>query len=115
MEQNLRVLPNHFSFPRRLSRLSELAYNLWWTWNPEAQMLFSYIDKLLWERLSHNPIAFLRQVERARLNAVTGDRNYLDFYDRVLRNFDNYMKADNTWYQRTYPNQIGKTNRLFFL
>ncbi|NMB55155.1 MAG: glycosyltransferase family 1 protein [Leptolinea sp.] len=105
MEQNLRVLPNHFSLPRRLSRLSELAYNLWWTWNPEAQMLFSYIDKLLWERLSHNPIAFLRQVERARLNAVTSDRNYLDFYDRVLRNFGTYMKAENTWYEKTFPNQ----------
>ncbi len=113
MEQNLRVLPNHFSLPRRLSRLSELAYNLWWTWNPEAQMLFSFIDKLLWERLSHNPIAFLRQVERARLNAVTGDRNYLDFYDRVLRNFDNYMKGENTWYERTYPNQKEKQIAYF--
>lgn len=113
MEQNLRVLPNHFSLPRRLSRLSELAYNLWWTWNPEAQMLFSYIDKLLWERLSHNPIAFLRQVERAKLNAVIGDRNYLDFYDRVLRNFDNYMKADDTWYNRTYPEHKDKQLAYF--
>jgi glycogen phosphorylase len=90
-----------------------LAYNLWWTWNPEAQMLFSYIDKLLWERLSHNPVAFLRQVERSRLNAVTGDRNYLDFYDRVLRNFDTYMKADNTWYQRTYP-QLSEKQIAYF-
>ncbi len=113
MEQNLRVLPNHFSLPRRLSRLSELAYNLWWTWNPEAQMLFSYIDKLLWERLSHNPIAFLRQVERSKLNAVIGDRNYLDFYDRVLRNFDNYMKADDTWYNRTYPDLKDKQVAYF--
>lgn len=113
MEQNLRVLPNHFSLPRRLSRLSELAYNLWWTWNPEAQMLFSFIDKLLWERLSHNPIAFLRQVERSRLNAVTGDRNYLDFYDRVLRNFDNYMKGESTWYKRTYPNLTEKQIAYF--
>lgn len=113
MEQNLRVLPNHFSLPRRLARLSELAYNLWWTWNPEAQMLFSFIDKMLWERLSHNPIAFLRQVERARLNAVTGDRNYLDFYDRVLRNFDNYMKAENTWYDKTYPDKKEKQIAYF--
>ncbi len=113
MEQNLRVLPNHFSLPRRLARLSELAYNLWWTWNPEAQMLFSFIDKMLWERLSHNPIAFLRQVERARLNAVTGDRNYLDFYDRVLRNFDNYMNAENTWYEKTHPDEKDKQIAYF--
>jgi glycogen phosphorylase len=113
MEQNLRVLPNHFSLPRRLSRLSELAYNLWWTWNPEAQMLFSYIDKLLWERVTHNPVAFLRQVERARLNAVTGDRNYLDFYDRVLRNFDTYMQADNTWFKKTYP-ELSQSQIAYF-
>lgn len=113
MEQNIRVLPNHFSLPRRVSRLSELAYNLWWTWNPEAQMLFSYIDKLLWERHSHNPVAFLRQVERAKLNAVIGDKNYLDFYDRVMRNFDSYMKAENTWFKRTYPQLTDKQIAYF--
>ena len=35
----IRETPNHFSLPRRISRLGELAYNLWWVWNPEAQRL----------------------------------------------------------------------------
>ncbi len=25
--------PNHFQLPHRLRRLSDLAYNLWWTWH----------------------------------------------------------------------------------
>lgn len=105
MENITKEIPNHFSLPRRINRLSELTYNLWWIWNPDAQSLFSQIDKDLWERVYHNPVVFLRQVERARLNAVTFDRYYLEFYDRVFRNFDQYLHADNTWFKKTYPDQ----------
>lgn len=104
MNHNFRATPpNHFSLPRRISRLGELAYNLWWTWNPDSQRLYSRIDKALWEKLNHNPVRFLHQVERARLNAVTNNRYYLEFYDRTLRAFDQYMEAEDTWYRRTYP------------
>ncbi|MBN1148403.1 MAG: alpha-glucan family phosphorylase [Anaerolineales bacterium] len=96
-------IPNQFSLPRRINRLGELAYNLWWTWNPDVQRLFSRIDKELWERIYHNPVLFLRQVERARLNAATNNRYYLEFYDRQLRAFDQYMAAEETWFARTYP------------
>jgi starch phosphorylase len=95
-------IPNHFSLPRRINRLGELAYNLWWTWNPEAQRLFLRIDKSLWERVYHNPILFLRQVDRARLNAATNNRYYLDFYDRIFKSFDHYMQAENTWFAQQH-------------
>jgi len=94
---------NHFSLPRRIDRLGEIAYNLWWTWNPDAQRLFSRIDKELWERVYHNPVLFLRQVERARLNAATNNRYFMEFYERQLRAFDQYMQADETWYSNAYP------------
>src|SRR4030042_7055992 len=91
-----------FSLPRRISRLGKLAYNLWWTWNPDAQRLFARIDADTWERCEHNPIRFLRQVGRARLNAVIQDRYYLDSYDRILRNFDEYIAAKDTLFSRSY-------------
>ena len=28
-----------FDLPKRIARLGELAYNLWWTWQPEAARL----------------------------------------------------------------------------
>jgi starch phosphorylase len=93
--------PNNFSLPRRIHRLAELAYNLWWTWNPESQRLFSRIDTELWERVYHNPVLFLRQVERARLNAVMNNRYYLEFYDRIFRTYDQYIKATDTWFSQT--------------
>ena len=103
MELYRAQIPNHFSLPRRINRLEELAYNLWWTWNPDAQRLFLRIDRDLWERANHNPVCFLRQVERSRLNAVTNNRYYLDFYDSMMREFDNYMEAKDTWFPRNFP------------
>ncbi len=104
MKKYFRETPNHFSLPRRIGRLGELAYNLWWVWNPDAQRLFTQIDRPLWERIYHNPVLFLRRVDRSALNAATNDRYYLDLYDRVMRDFDAYMNSDDTWFRQTYPN-----------
>jgi starch phosphorylase len=96
-------IPNHFDLPRRIDRLGELAYNLWWTWQPNAQRLFSRIDNDLWEHLSHNPILLLRQVERSALNEVAQDSLYLSMYDSVFTEFDNYLAKADTWSDRTHP------------
>jgi starch phosphorylase len=113
MEQITRDLPNRFSLPRRINRLGQLAYNLWWVWNPEAQMLFAQINKPLWDSLNHNPVAFLQKVERPLLNAVTNDRYYLEFYDRVIKNFDAYLNAQDTWYATTFP-KMGNKQVAYF-
>jgi glycogen phosphorylase len=103
MTEILREKPVKFSLPRRIKRLEELAYNLWWVWHPEAQRLFKQIDDLLWENSYHNPVVFLRDVDRTRMNAMTNDRYFLDKYDRVMREFDRYMKEKDTWFSKTYP------------
>ncbi len=103
MDQFRTRVSNNFSLPPRIARLSELAYNLWWTWNPEAQRLYLRIDRELWERVGHNPILFLRQVERARLNSVTNNRYYLESYDRIMRSFDQYMGREDTWFMQNHP------------
>jgi len=104
MESFRTEIPNNFSLPRRISRLGELAYNLWWTWNYDSQRLFSRIDSVLWEQLNHNPVLFLRTAERSKINAVTNNRYYLDFYDRTLRSFDQYITRSETWFMEKYPN-----------
>ncbi|MCC6146940.1 MAG: alpha-glucan family phosphorylase [Anaerolineaceae bacterium] len=103
MQKYKRDLPNNFSLPRRIIRLGELPYNLWWAWNPEAQRLFSHINKTLWEELNHNPVLFLKTVDRYLLNAMTNDRFYLELYDRVFAKFDAYLKSENTWFGVAYP------------
>ncbi len=96
-------LPNHFDLPRRISRLGELAYNLWWTWQPDATRLFARIDSDLWERLAHNPITFLRAVGRSALNAATQNKDYMASYNQVFAAFDQYLAQTDAWAARTYP------------
>jgi glycogen phosphorylase len=99
--------------PRRISRLRELAYNLWWSWHPEAQELFRQVDPELWEEDYHNPVDFLRDVRQRRLEAVAEDASYLSQFDQVMDAFDRYMSAINTWFARTYPDANGTTIAYF--
>jgi starch phosphorylase len=92
-----------FDLPKKLSRLGELAYNLWWTWQPEATRLFSQLDRAMWERLNHNPIRMLREIKRARLNEILKDKDYMDSYQRVFADFDAYLAQTDTWTHRTQP------------
>lgn len=92
-----------FSLPRRIKRLVDLAYNVWWTWNPDAMKLFADLDPDLWQRVSHNAVKLLRAVERKRLNAVLADLQYLELYDKVVAEFDSYLDDDRTWFNTHHP------------
>jgi starch phosphorylase len=107
-------IPNHFDLPQRMRRLSDLAYNLWWTWNPEAGRLFRSIDSECWETTYHNPVEFLRYVDRNKLKESTRRPYYLEGYDRVIEAFDTYMnnQAD-TWFARTYPEHLNQPIAYF--
>jgi len=92
-----------FSLPPRLNRLGELAYNLWWTWHPEAARALGRPDYDLWERLGHNPILFLRQIDPQRLNQAAQDPEYLALYDAVCADFDSYVGGSELWADRSHP------------
>ncbi len=99
--------------PTRISRLHELAYNLWWSWHAEAQQLYQTIDTELWQRSGHNPVRLLREVAPERLNALASDPTFLKHYDQVLQAFDAYMKTEQTWFAHTYPALRGQTIAYF--
>jgi starch phosphorylase len=99
--------------PDRITRLRELAYNLWWAWHPEAQELFRTIDPDLWELDYHNPVDFLRDVRQRKLEEAASSPAYLKQYDAVLKSFDAYMGAKKTWYTRHYPDAKGEQIAYF--
>jgi starch phosphorylase len=101
-----------FDLPKSLARLGELAYNLWWTWQPEAARLFGRLDYDLWERLGHNPIRLLREIGRARLKAAARDRDYLALYDALFKHYDAYMTGE-TWSQQFHPQFKGRPVAYF--
>lgn len=85
--------------PRPIARLSELAYNLWWIWNPHAQALCRDIDADLWDGVNHNPVKFLRRVSQAQVERAAQDRAYLTRYTGVMDAFDAYMRPVRVWRQ----------------
>ena len=106
-------LPDGFDLPKRIARLSELAYNLWWTWQPEAARVFGRLDYDLWERLGHNPIRLLREVGRPRLNQASKDTEYLALFDRVFASYDSYMNQKSTWTNQAHPELNGRPIAYF--
>jgi len=98
-----KVFPNHYHLPERINRLGELAYNLWWVWNPHGLRIYLQLDRRLWEKVNHNPIAFLHQVDKEKLAAAVKDKYFLEEYDRVMAEFDAYMANKNTWFAQQYP------------
>jgi starch phosphorylase len=113
MVKIIREYPNSFNLPKRVEGLSRIAHNIWWAWNPEGQRLFQFIDPLLWESLNRNPVCFLRQMDRTRLNAAMNNPEYLKQYDKTIANFDQYMAAENTWFKTTYPKLTNKQIAYF--
>ncbi len=89
--------------PKSIARLRDLAYNLWWTWHPEAQDLYHEIDADLWELVYHNPVKFLREVRQSKLEEAASNTAYVQKLDAVMAELDAYMNAQDTWFTRTYP------------
>jgi len=114
MKLNYRkVFPNHFKLPKRINRLGELAYNLWWSWNLNGMRLFLQLDRRLWEEVSHNPIAFLHQVDPERIKEAVNDEFYLREYDRVMEKFDEYMQSEKTWFSENHADLTEKSMAYF--
>lgn len=100
--------------PSRISRLYELAYNLWWSWHPEARALYRKLDPDLWEEVGHNPVRFLSEVQPQLLEEAAHDATYLQHYDSILSDFDHYMHPrTETWFSHTYPELANRTIAYF--
>jgi starch phosphorylase len=99
----IREYPNSFNLPKRVEGLSRIAHNIWWAWNPDGQRLFQFIDPMLWDAVNHNPVSFLRQMDRTRLNAALNNPVYLKQYDQTLDVFEKYVAGESTWFKNTYP------------
>ena len=88
--------------PKRIEKLSEVANNLWWSWNTEFLRLFQKIDKDLWEDSNKNPVKFLKRVSQEKLEEASKNIFFLKEYDRVIDNFDAYINSKNTWFSKNY-------------
>ena len=93
--------------PKRIEKLSDIANNLWWSWNTNFLKIFKEIDIDLWERVEKNPVKFLKNVSQEKLEAVSEKQEFLKEYDKFVKDFEDYIKSKNTWFRKKYPENEG--------
>ncbi len=84
--------------PGALSALDELAGNLRWSWHEPTKRLFEHIDPELWRSSRRDPVAFLGEVDPARLDQLAGDQGYVEWAERERSGLREYL-AEPRWFQ----------------
>jgi phosphorylase/glycogen(starch) synthase len=77
--------------PDKLAILSELANNLWWSWNTEAEEIFRIMDPSLWEEVRHNPKLLLEKIDYKRLLVLEDDEEFIAALEKVTKKFKDYI------------------------
>ncbi|MCD4769803.1 MAG: alpha-glucan family phosphorylase, partial [Bacteroidales bacterium] len=77
--------------PERISHIKEIAFNLWWTWNAEAEAIFERIDPVLWKKSNQNPKILIEKTDYKRLMVLSEDEEFLTELDSVYSKFRSYI------------------------
>ena len=80
-----------------VAALNRLARNLWWTWNQDAQDVFEELSPRAWRYLYHNAVAVLRELSDEELRVRLLDEEFNRRVQGVLRQFEAYLGATDTW------------------
>ena len=80
--------------PEQLKCLDELAHNMWWVWNYEAQELWKSLDEKLFEEVKHNPVLLLERLSYDRKEAIVKDHAIMSRVKSVYKKFREYMDVE---------------------
>ena len=83
----------HATLPAELSKLQEIAYNVWWSWNGDAKDLFRYIDLDAWHKAGSNPVVLLNTISYDKMVELTKDEKFMKQLDKTYAEFRAYMDA----------------------
>ena len=95
-ETNWKDLNVKQNLPESLSKLEEIANNIWWVWNSDAKQMFREIDKDAWKEASSNPVHLLNILSYEKLNALANDQEFVQRLNAVYDNFKAYMSVPHT-------------------
>ena len=84
------------TLPEVLEPLREIAFNLWWSWQPDARRLFRHLDPDLWHRTNHSPLRMLQLCRQARLREVALDEDFKREMKGVWEGLRAYLSNPNT-------------------
>jgi starch phosphorylase len=90
------------NLPDRIHGLEDLAYNLWWSWHPQARELFRSLNLQAWRESNHNPVRLLSILTEDMFSKVLEDRDFLAHYDAVMDQFATEMDSPSGWFSAEY-------------
>jgi starch phosphorylase len=79
--------------PVSLSRLGELAGNLFFSWHRPIRALFEDLDPELWKQTGGNPRLMIRCLNQSALESRALDAGYLERYHAALELLDAYVRV----------------------
>ncbi len=82
--------------PRGLEALSDLALDMRWSWNHEADAFWERIDRELWEA-TENPWLILRSVSSSRLEELAEDQNFMKALRLLRESRERYLQRE-SWF-----------------
>lgn len=85
--------------PPALAALGDLAGNLRWSWHPETQDVFEYVDAGLWEATGRDPVKLLGAVSPQRLQELVSDTEFLGRLHAAREHLEQYLTGER-WYQK---------------
>ena len=89
------------SLTGELAALQRIAYNLWWSWDPDAIALFRRLDPDLWTSTRHNPVEMLGILQQTTLESLKQDEGFMAHLAMVDEKLTGYL-AEKTWFQQQY-------------
>ena len=101
------------ALPEPLAGLWDIAYNLWWSWHPEAIELFVRLDRKVWQEVNHNPVKMLGVVPQQTLDAFARDEGFLSSLARVQANLARHMGRTG-WLQQSDKWPSGEFTIAYF-
>jgi len=72
--------------------MSDLAYNLLWSWDHTVRSLFRRLDPALWKNCGHNPVLMLGRVPQETLERAAADPRFLAAYRRACERYVTYLE-----------------------
>ena len=79
------------SIPKELQKLSEIAHNIWWSWDSEAVILFRDLDPVLWKEVGLNPVTLLERMSFEKLEALSNDKVIIKRMNDLYARFKEYV------------------------
>ena len=100
-----------YHLPPSLKNLEPLALNMRWSWHHPLTQLFCDINPEAWME-SRNPVKTLLS-STAQLEKLAHNAEFIERVETEYKNLQDYLEKQDTWYQRTYPNEQNKKIAYF--